>query len=124
MGCPVHGIATVLDTGGSSSDYLFIATYKGLCLFNGRYVLPELTWKIQNNWYEMDRNEFRKIQILHDPIRQRIYYVTTDRTMMYGDYMNGLDPKNIKWWPWSFFFLVNTIAMKDIDDLIIGADQV
>lgn len=124
MGCPVHGIATVLDSGGSSSDYLFVATYKGLCLFNGRYVLPELSWKIQDNWFNMDRNEFRKIQILHDPIRQRIYYVTTDRTIMYGDYMNGLDPKNIKWWPWSFMFFVNTIAMKDIDDFIIGADQI
>jgi hypothetical protein len=80
--------------------------------------------KIQARWMGMDRNEFRRIQILHDPIKQRIYYVTTDREIMYGDYLNGLDPKSIKWWPWSFFFLVNTIAMKDIDDFIIGADQV
>jgi len=124
MGCPVHGIATVLDSGGSASDFLFIATYKGLCLFNGRYVLPELSMKIQGRWMGMDRNEFRKIQMLHDPIKQRIYYITTDREIMYGDYLNGLDPKSIKWWPWSFIFFVNTIAMKDIDDFIIGADQV
>jgi len=124
LGTPVHGIATVLDSGSSNADYLFIATYKGMCLFNGRYVLPELSMKIQNNWYEMDRNEFRKIQVLHDPIAQLIYYVKTDRTLMVGDYTGGLDPKNIKWWPWSFIFLVNTIAIWNIDDFIIGADQV
>lgn len=124
LGTPVHGIATVLDSGSSNADYLFIATYKGMCLFNGRYVLPELSFKIQSNWFGMDRNEFRKIQVVHDPISQRIYYITTSRTIMVGDYTNGLDPKSIKWWPWSFIFYVNTIAIITIDDFIIGADQV
>jgi hypothetical protein len=124
LGTPVHGVGTVLDSGSSNADYIFIATYKGMCLFNGRYVLPELSYKIQSNWYGMDRNEFRKIQVLHDPITQRVYYITTDRTIMVGDYTNGLDPKNIKWWPWSFIFYINTIAIVNIDQLILGTDQV
>ena len=124
LGTSVHGIGTVLDSGSSNADFLFIATYKGMCLFNGRYVLPELSFKIQQNWYDMDRNEFRKIQVLHDPIAQLVYYIKTNRTLMIGDYKNGMDPKNIRWWPWSFIFYVNTIAIVNIDDVILGVDQV
>lgn len=124
LGTGVHGIATHLDSGSTVSDYLIIATYKGLCLFNGRYAFPELSWKIQDDWFAMDRNEWRKIQVLDDPIKQIIYFVKTDRTIMHGNYLNGFDPKNIRWGPWSFDFLVNTIAIWEIDDFIIGADQV
>jgi hypothetical protein len=62
--------------------------------------------------------------VLDDPIKQILYYIKTDRTIMHGDYRNGFDPKNIRWGPWSFDFLVNTIAIWEIDDFIIGADQV
>ena len=124
LGTCVHGIATHLDSGSSVADFLFVATYKGLCLFNGRYTAPELSWKIQDAWFEMDRNEFRKIQMLDDPIGQAIYYVTTDRGIMKGDYRNGMTPKDIRWWPWTFEFKVNTIGILNIDTFIIGADQV
>lgn len=124
IGTCVHGIATHLDSGSSVADFLYIATYKGLLLFNGRYVSQELTWKIQADWLNMNRNEFRKIQILDNPIEQCIYYVTTSRTLVKGSYKNGLDPKNIQWWPWSFDFFVNTIGIININDFIIGADIV
>ena len=124
MGTGVHGIATHLDSGSTTSDFLIIATYKGMCLFNGRYAFPELSWKIQDNWFNMNRNDWRKIQVLDDPIKQIIYYIKTDRTIMHGDYKNGFDPKNIRWGPWSFDFLVNSIAIWEIDDFIIGADQI
>lgn len=124
MGSPVHGIGTHLDSGSAVSDFLIVATYKGLCLFNGRYAFPELSWKIQDDWFDMDRNEFRKIQVLDDPIKQLIYYVKTDRSIMIGDYRSGFDPKNIKWGPWTFDFFVNTIGIWNISDFIIGADQV
>lgn len=123
LGTSVHGIATHLDSGSSVADFLFVATYKGLCLFNGRYANPELTWKIQADWLAMDRNEFRKIQMLDNPIEQCIYYVTTSRSIEKGVYGNGLDPKNIQWWPWTFDFKVNTIGIININDFIIGADQ-
>ena len=124
LGTSVHGIATHLDSGSTVADFLFVATYKGLMLFNGRYANPELSWKEQIAWFNMDRNEYRKIQLIDDPISQAIYYVTADRKIMKGDYKNGLDPKNIRWWPWSFDFFVNTIGIVNISDFIIGADQV
>src|SRR5215467_12945090 len=54
MGAGVHSVATVLDTGESSADYAIIGSFRGVCLFNGRYVLPELSYKIQNRWSKLD----------------------------------------------------------------------
>lgn len=122
LGTCVHGIATTLDSGSSNSDFLFIATYQGLTLFNGGYVDPELSWKISSDWLGMDRNEYRKIQVLNDPINQVLYFVNTDRGIVKGDYSNGLNPKSIKWWPFTFDFPVNTIALVNIGDFVMGAD--
>jgi len=124
LGTSVHGIATNLDSGSSVADFLFVATYSGLCLFNGRYQTnPELSWKISSDWLAMDRNEYRRIQIINDPINQVLYYVDTNKNIIKGDYSNGLNPKAIKWWPLDFIFDVNTIGLVNIGDFIIGADQ-
>lgn len=123
IGSPVHGIGTVIDSGSASVDFLFVASYKGFVLFNGRYAIPELSWKIQNRWTGFDKNSFRYIQVLNDPIKNFIYISTPDRKMLIADYTNGLDPKNIKWWPQKFDVQVNTIALVNINDVIIGAEK-
>lgn len=122
LGAPVHGIATVIDSGGTSIDFLIIATYMGIVIFNGRYVVPELTWKIDDLWRNQNRNDFNYIQLLNDPIEKRLYCALPDRRLLVGDYKNGMDPKNIRWWPWRFDVQVNTIALVNINDLIIGAE--
>lgn len=125
MGCGVHGIGTVLDSGSSNIDYLMVASYKGLILFNGTYILPELTWKIQYTWNTQDfKNKFRNIQVINDSVTQLIYIVTTDRNVLYGNYANGLDPKKIRWCPWVFDVKVNTLCLVNINELILGCDQV
>jgi hypothetical protein len=42
---------------------------------------------------------------------------------LYADYANGLDPKKIRWSPYTFDAFVNTIALWKINELLIGADQ-
>jgi len=123
LGCPVHGIATVLDSGASSIDYLLTAAYQGMQIFNGRYANPELSWKIKDFWQEIDREQFRRIQILNDPVRKIIYIVLPDRLMLTGDYNIGLDPKAIRWAPYRADIQFNTIALININTLIIGAEQ-
>ena len=122
LGCPVHGIATVIDSGSSSVDYLIVCTYQGISLFNGRYIAPELSWKIEDLWRNQERNEFRKIQILNASIQKELYIILPDRRLLIGNYANGMDPKKIKWYPQFFIMGVNTIAVVNIDDIIIGAD--
>lgn len=122
IGCPVHGIATVIDSGGSNVDFLILASYKGVIIFTGRYILPELSWKISQFWQDQSLVEFRKIQILNDSIKQILYITLPDRRLEIGDYANGLDPEKIRWAPWKFDITVNTIALININTLILGAE--
>jgi hypothetical protein len=125
MGCGVHGIGTVLDSGAANIDYLMVASFKGLILFNGTYILPELSWKIQYYWNTQDfKNKFRNIQVINDSVQQLLYIVTTDRNVLHGNYANGLDPKKIRWCPWVFDVKVNTLCLVNINELILGCDQV
>lgn len=124
LGTSVHGIATVLDSGSSSVDFLIIATYQGISLFNGKYIIPELSWKIDAYWKSLDRDNFRLIQILNAPIQKEIYIVLPSRKLLVGNYSLGMDQKNIRWAPWSFFPGVNTVAIFNIDEVIIGSDLV
>ena len=125
MGCGVHGIATVVDSGSSNVDYLIVAAYTGLTLFNGRFILPELSWKISAHWgAQTFKTDNRRIQIVNDSVGQKIYVVMTDRSILFGDYANGFDPKKIRWAPWSFDTSVNTIALINVNELLFGCDQV
>ena len=125
MGCGVHGLGTVVDTGSSNIDYLLVGTYKGVALFNGRYILPELSYKIQNRWVAQDfKHNFRRIQILNDSVNSLCYIILTDRSMEFADYKNGFDPKAIRWCPWTFDVKINTMALINVSELLLGADQV
>ncbi len=122
LGTSVHGIATVLDSGSSTVDFLLVATYQGISQFNGRFVTPELSWKIEDFWTVLDRNAFGNIQIINAPIQKELYCVLPTKQLLMGNYANGMDWKNMRWAPWSFRMGVNTIAIQNIDKIIIGAD--
>ncbi len=119
--CP-HGIATVLDSGSSSVDFLIVATYQGISQFNGKFVTPELSWKVGDFWKQLDRNAFGNIQIIDAPIQKEIYIILPTKQLLMGNYANGMDWKNIRWSPWSFRMGVNTVAIQNIDEIILGAD--
>lgn len=124
IGSPVHGVAQVLDSGGVNVDFLIICDFSGIMLFNGVFTRPELSWKIQNYWLGIDRNDFGQIQILNDTILQRIYIALPDHVLLYGDYSYGLNPKDIRWYPWSFDIDVTTIALIETNTLAIGSNLV
>lgn len=123
LGTSVHGIATVLDSGNANVDFLIVCTFTGIVLFNGRYILPELTFKIEQFWNNIDRNQYRKIQIVNCPTSKTIYIVIPDGRVLFGNYQNGLDPKNIRWSPSSWYTVVNCIGIVNIDEIIIGAEN-
>lgn len=122
FGCPVHGIATVIDSGGISLDFLIVATLSGVMVFNGRYAVPELSWKVQDLWFDQTRANFRRIQICNDVIGKNLWITLTDYRLLKGDYAEGLDTQKIKWWPMRFDVRASTIALTNIDDLIIGSE--
>lgn len=122
IGCPVHGIATVIDSGGVSMDFIVTSSFAGVMVFNGQYARPELSWKIQNFWFEQDRNEFKRIQMCNDTVSKTLWITLPDYRLLKADYAEGLDPKKIKWWPFRFEMRATTIALTNIDDLIIGSE--
>jgi hypothetical protein len=73
IGVGVHGIGTVLDTGGVNVDFLLIADWSGLMIFNGVYARPELSWKIEDYWNSLDRNSFRQVQVVNDSLSKKIW---------------------------------------------------
>jgi len=124
LGTPVHGIATVLDSGSNSVDFLIVCTYAGVTIFNGRYQIPELSWKIEKAWRDQARTSFSNIQIVNAPIQHEIYIVSPDKSLLVGNYSNGMDSKKIRWTPWSCIALFNTVAIVNIDQIIFGSDRV
>lgn len=119
--CP-HGIATVLDSGSSSVDFLLICTYQGVSQFNGKFITPELSWKVEAFWGNLNRNLFGNVQIINAPIQKEIYIILPTKQLLMGNYSNGMDWKNMRWSPWTFRMGVNTIAIQNIDEIILGAD--
>jgi hypothetical protein len=124
IGASVHGIGTVLDSGGVNIDFILVADYSGIMVFNGAYQRPELTWKIQDLWTSFDRNNFDYFQLVNDSLNQLIYMNYQDGKILQGNYKNGLDAKNIRWTKWRFDISCNTIALIHTDTLVIGALEI
>ena len=124
VGAPVHGIATVLDSGGVNVDFLLIADWSGLMLFNGTYARPEMSWKIEDLWMSIVRNDFRYIQIVNDSLNKKIWLTLPpplQHIMLHADYGNGMDAKNVRWARWLFDAKISTITLTETDKLIVGA---
>lgn len=112
-GTSIHGIAAPFDEGGIGTDKLFIVDYSGLLIFNGTYNRPEVSWKIRDLWAQIPTQYFFTIEIVHDPILQRIYIAvplgsdTSPSTILLCDYAN-LDPfawnfyQKVRWSKWTF----------------------
>ena len=129
FGTSVHGIATSLDSGKAAVDNLIIATFQGISLFSGKYTTPELSWKIYGFWQNLQQSSFNLIQIVNEPITKKLYVVLPNRQLLIGDYANGMDWKNIRWCPWFFNTSpsdpgISSVAVFNINDIIIGADLV
>ena len=124
LGSFVHGIGTELDSGSASVDYLLVCTYQGLLAFNGKYITPELTWKVEDYWKDLDRDNFHLLQIINAPIQKEIYIVLPNGSALVGNYSDGMEPMKMKWEPISFLMSVNTVAIYNIDEIIFGADRV
>lgn len=121
IGASIHGIATVLDSGGVNIEYIIIIDFSGVMLFNGVYQRPELSWKIEDFWFTLDHDEFKEIQCINDSLQQIVYITLPDGRLLFGDYSNGLTSKDIKWGLWKFDFEATTVTLFDTSTLVIGS---
>lgn len=123
IGCEVHGISQILDSGGVNTDYLAIASYSGLVLFNGTYMRPELSYKITSKWLTFDKDNYRKIQVTNDPINQIVYMTLPNGTILFGDYSEAISPREIKWGVFTFAVKITSIAFTNLHTLILATNN-
>lgn len=122
IGASVHGVAEVLDSGGVNIDYLLIVDWSGLMLFNGMYARPELSYKIDDLWKALDRYNFNNMEIINDSLNKTIYIILPDFSMLYANYDDGLNPKEIKWAPWTFDVPITSLALINTDTLLMASN--
>lgn len=140
IGCYPNGIGTCTAqfAGRSTSDYNIILTQQGICLFDGVFRRPPMTWKIGSLWEHVVQDEvnnpygvnynFWRFTVAHDPVLKRFYVnaatlVPQDITphqwfVLYGDYATGWDAENIRWAFWFFPFICSSVvlALHPIDN--------
>lgn len=123
LGASVNGIAISLDTGGTNADFLIVTNYSGICIFSGTFQFPDcLSWKIEDFWTDQEFNDFLDIEIYNDPILKRLYIILPDQQiLLMGDYQLGLDPKNIRWVPWTFDTNITSMCLANFNQLIIAS---
>ena len=123
VGASVHGIATVLDSGGVSIDFLIVVNFSGIMIFNGVFIRPELSWKIEDIWLALSENDFRYIQIVNNSITKKLWATLPppyQNQLIHLDYGNGLDPKNVRFSIWEFSRPVASLTLIDTSKLILG----
>lgn len=121
-GASLHGVATVLDSGGINIDFLILINYNGLVLFTGTYIKPEFTWKIETAWMELNRDEFNEMQIVNDSLSKQIFCVLPNNKILLGDYSEEFSNTKIKWAYWTFTapLVVTTLALRNVNELVVG----
>lgn len=122
FGAGLHSIGKILDSEGVNVDCLMIGNFSGLYLFEGTYQPQPITWKIEDLWIAYPKSTFNKIEMKVDSILKRIYIVLADGTMLLADYNNGLDPKNIRFSPWTFDPNITSICFVDVNTLVLASD--
>lgn len=113
VGGEVNSVAELPNvTEGVTKERVLFLDRSGLLLFDGAFRRPELTWKINDRWLEINKDKFHTMQLWDDPVNQFIYFncpygigQEVPNYVFHADYSEcGAYPdhENIKWTPWHF----------------------
>lgn len=132
IGCYPNGIGSYTSeySGRSTSDHDIILTQQGICLFDGVFRRPAMTWKIEDFWSKVvqeDTNNilginfnFWRFTLTHDVVLKKFYVNCATATynplygwwvVLHGDYSKGWEFNNIKWSIWEFPFYASAVVM-------------
>lgn len=127
MGAGPHSIALVQGSDSATEDILIVGGRAGIRPFNGSYPERALTWKIQELWDQIIKeDQFEKVNIAVDPNNKIIFcgipFSTPDYEVcyvLYGDYSDGLTWDGIKWCPWILYREVDNAGFPMLPTSII-----
>jgi len=121
VGTECHGVGKIFERNSNTVDKYLVASRRGLMMFTGNFE-EEITWKVKDIWERITRIYFHKVQVMVDADNQFVYISlpldgsTETNFLLFGDYTNGLNAKNIKWSIWNFPHNPLAIAL-DVDDI-------
>lgn len=121
VGTECHGVGKIFERNSNTVDKYLVSSRRGLMMFTGNFG-EEITWKVKDIWQRISKIYFHKIQVMVDADNQFIYInlpldgAVNTNVILFGDYTNGLDAKNIKWSLWTFPNDPISIAL-DVDDI-------
>jgi len=131
IGTECFGAAMVLDTAGPNTDNFIVAARSGMFTFNGVYLQPEFSWKIDRLWHNshgMSGGQLQDTQVVNDVVGNRIYILLSDGHILLGDYRNGLAYTTIRWSHWHFPWPVTSIGIdvdsKSVVNVLFGGNSI
>ena len=127
LGASSHGVCFVDTRGGMNIEFIILANYSGIFIFNGVFQKPELSYKILDFWLGLDQVDLAvNFQIYNDALHQILYISIPSLFMiLIGDYTVGLTHKDIKWGKWTYDVQPTTITLLAKDEkLLIGSNGV
>ena len=116
LGAKANGVSSILDSQGTSLDFVAIATKGGLSTFNGVYLRPELSWNVEDLWNDPKA-------LTRDPGERKIYCLVGNDVYV-CNYVEGFGRKHLRWSKWTFHhqLLSGDIETLHINHLIIDSD--
>lgn len=125
LGASYRGVASVLEGGSVTAEVFIITNFSGVYIFDGKFNLPELSWKISELWLGiLIGSPFLNMQIYIDTIKKYIYLILPDEEqLLFGNYSNGLSAEKIRWGIWTFDVEITTICLTQFNVLVIGSRE-
>ena len=120
IGTDCFGVSTVLDTAGPNTDSFLVAGRSGLFNFNGIYLQPEFSWKIDRLWQQIPPERFNEIQVVNEIISNRIAVLLPTGNLLIGDYRNGLAFSAVRWAHWTFPWVVTAIGIDVLENQTVS----
>ncbi len=125
LGASLHGVATVIETaGGVTAESFIITNFSGCFIFDGKFIRPELSWKIEKRWLDLNFDDFQRVEIYNNTIDKLLFILSPDLELLYvGNYKNSLTPKDIRWGVYTFDIRITSITLRSFTELVLASDQ-
>lgn len=125
VGTECFGISRILDAKGANTDRFFLADRSGLLVFeSGVFRKPEMSWSIKDLWSRINKAQFNKVQVEHDPETYRVFVAapldaaTECSHVFVAYYENAISPlgfivpSEVKWSIWSYPWTIASISVE------------
>jgi len=125
IGCAKHGMARMGEGYSTNIEYLLLASWQGVFIFNGTFQRPEFSYKIEDFWVNLDEDEVHFLMEVHNDVKHQIFYINfpEDFLVLVGNYKNGFDAAHVRWSKYTFNVSPDSMTLFDNANELLIASQ-